>query len=119
MNLAACRDRQFRAWALPSGISVEDMAEHWDTLKFGENAKDVAFNPAYVQSPGFGIQKLRELARAGREDTDKLTMENAGKAKVVWGVAEDAVTRTKSEKHPLIEMFNAICPPDDKREAKR
>ncbi|KAF7978478.1 hypothetical protein HWV62_45609 [Athelia sp. TMB] len=119
MNLAACRDRQFRAWALPSGISVEDMAEHWDTLKFGENAKDVAFNPAYVQSPGFGIQKLRELARTGREDTEKLTIENAGKAKVVWGVVEDAVTRTESEKYPLIEMLDAIYPPDDKREAKR
>lgn len=89
-NLSSATDRQFRAYSLPTGVSLDDMAERWDSLNFGaenpgESPKAMPFNRDYFRSAGRNIQQLRVLARAGKDETDKLALTMAGKRKVVWG----------------------------------
>lgn len=86
-RLSAVQDRQFRAWALPAGIGYEDMREHWELMKFdGESEKTgVEFKSSYVREASHSVEILRELARAGRKDTEQLEILNAGKAPIVWG----------------------------------
>lgn len=64
------------------------MEEHWETLTFGPGAKNVEYHPSYIRSPSRNIKQLRVVARAGRDETNRLAIENAGKDKVVWGVPE-------------------------------
>jgi hypothetical protein len=100
-NLSGAKDRQFRAWSLPAGVSYEQMAEHWDTLKFGPSSKDVAYKSSYVRAPGKNIEQLRELARSGRDETQRLMAENAGKGKIVWGVPEELAAQDLEPKEEL------------------
>ena len=92
-RLSAVQDRQFRAWALPAGISYEDMEEHWKSMKFsGESGQiGVDFKSSYVCDASHSVEILRELARAGRKDTEQLATLNAGKAPIVWGEPDLAI----------------------------
>lgn len=122
-NLSGATDRQFRAWSLPAGISHQQMAEHWDTLKFGPSSKDVAFKSSYVRMPSKNIQQLRDLARSGRDETERLVAKNKGKGKIVWGIPEELMVRedleTKDEEvenaggdiHALVEPSPHDAPP--------
>lgn len=112
-NLAACEDRKFRAWALPSGVSMSEMAELWPTLKFGHGAKDVAFDPAFVYAARGNVEKLRELARSGRAHTENLALENAGKAKVVWGVPDEIITTEESRTDDETAAASVDVPAED------
>ena len=86
-NLAAAKERQFRAWCLPTGVSLREMSERWQALDFGgkrgEEARETAFDPSYFRKPNRQLQELRALARAGRDETEALMAE--GRKKVVWG----------------------------------
>lgn len=90
------------------------MAEHWHTLKFGEGAKDVAFSPNYVQAAGKNIKELRKLARVGRSETERLAIENVGKTKVVWGVAEEIAAQNDlpSDREGAAGASVAVSPED-------
>ena len=60
------------------------MAERWESLKFGSKSRDVEYKSSYVRAPTKNVELLRELARSGRDETQRLSAENAGKGKIVW-----------------------------------
>jgi hypothetical protein len=85
-NLSGAKDRQFRAWSLPAGVDYDEMPKRWKNFKFG--SKNLEYKSSYFRQPSKNIEQLRQLARAGRYETQRLAIENAGKSKVVWGVPE-------------------------------
>ncbi|KXN88217.1 hypothetical protein AN958_07676 [Leucoagaricus sp. SymC.cos] len=88
-NYLLAKQRQLRAWTLPTGIDPDDMKEWYESLNFGgetEATVGSSFRPEdFVVQPDWGIQRLRELARQGREDTERMREEEAGKPVYVLG----------------------------------
>jgi hypothetical protein len=54
------------------------MAQRWDSDTF-------PFDPSRFKEPSPNIEKLRAMARAGREETERIAIANEGMKKVVWG----------------------------------
>ena len=81
-SFAVIRDRQQATlqksigfFNLPAGVSIADMAEIWEAMNIGsveiESGSKSAFDPSRFRAPSTLVQKLRQLANKGREDTDK------------------------------------------------
>ncbi|KAG7088520.1 hypothetical protein E1B28_012504 [Marasmius oreades] len=95
-RLQKAKDRQFRAYSLPSGIDHSKIREWWNKLNFGgkENVESEVlseiphFFSTHFQEPDRRIVELRELARKGRRQTQWLAESGKGKPKVVYGVGE-------------------------------
>ena len=93
-NLAACKERQFRAWCLPTGVSMKEMAERWHALDFGGKkiegtSEDIPFDPSLFRKANRITKELRAIARAGRDETKRMTKLCEGTKKIVLGEAED------------------------------
>ncbi|KAF9468569.1 mitochondrial protein Pet127-domain-containing protein [Collybia nuda] len=102
-GLMAAQARQFRAYNIPTGIDPADMAEFWNGLDFGGRTKfaqgtgegnvgNEAHGAPYMASnfrqPSGSVQRLRKVARAGREETERLREEERRKPMWVLGEAE-------------------------------
>ncbi|KAF8635871.1 hypothetical protein AX15_000060 [Amanita polypyramis BW_CC] len=100
--LHASKERQFRAYNFPTGVDASEMPEFWAGLNFSgtKPASQVAYRTENFRSASPSIQKLREVSRAGREETDWIIAKEAGKPKIIYG-HEEPWTAT-----PLME--NAI-----------
>ncbi|KAJ3972992.1 mitochondrial protein Pet127-domain-containing protein [Lentinula raphanica] len=116
-DLQAAKDRRFRAYSLPTGVSPQDIEKWWDSLDFsGSKRLNVPLTPLDDEGnegievdlsglmtkkprpqsfftenfimPDSRIQNLRDLANEGREETIRIGLEDRGKPKVVLGVGE-------------------------------
>ncbi|KAJ4482211.1 mitochondrial protein Pet127-domain-containing protein [Lentinula aciculospora] len=116
-SLQAAKDRRFRAYSLPTGVSLEEIEKWWDALDFsgskklnlpltplddegnegievdasGAPAKDPIPKSFFKENftlPDSRIQYLRDLANEGREETIRIGLEDRGKPKVILGVGE-------------------------------
>ncbi|KAJ3910627.1 mitochondrial protein Pet127-domain-containing protein [Lentinula edodes] len=116
-SLQAAKDRRFRAYSLPTGISPQNIREWWDALDFSGSKKinvpitpvddegnegievglssvptkktrDESFFSDNFTPPDSRIQYLRDLANSGREETIRIGLEDRGRRKVVLGVGE-------------------------------
>jgi hypothetical protein len=82
--------RKKRTLVLPSSVPFEDAEKYWENLVFhqrkgGEDAPKAAFRPEGFTTVSVAVEKYRELARAGRLDTERLAVEEAGRPKIVLG----------------------------------
>ncbi|KAJ6512204.1 mitochondrial protein Pet127-domain-containing protein [Mycena vitilis] len=101
-SFAKCMERKFRAWSLPTGVSFEDLPQYWSDLNFGsapkeqeeqeeqESAADEPvvppdFNYSKFRLPDERVQTLRDLARSGREFSEMMERQEAGRKKIVLG----------------------------------
>ncbi|KAJ3873972.1 mitochondrial protein Pet127-domain-containing protein [Lentinula edodes] len=116
-SLQAAKDRRFRAYSLPTGISPQNIREWWDALDFSGSKKinvpitpvddegnegievglssvptkktrDESFFSDNFTPPDSRIQYLRDLANSGREETIRIGLEDRERRKVVLGVGE-------------------------------
>jgi hypothetical protein len=111
------RVRQLRAWSLPSGTSIEEMAERFAEIDHGgrkaralalgnEPQPEVEFMAHLFQRPDKGVNVLRALAREGRERENAREELEKGLPKVVWtapaaaGAATDHRSSPSGEKPP-------------------
>ncbi|KIK69607.1 hypothetical protein GYMLUDRAFT_33983 [Collybiopsis luxurians FD-317 M1] len=115
--LQGAYDRQFRAYAIPTGVAPDKIREWWETLDFSGKKRlqipiipsddegsegvemdssaplssdplpDSFFEMNFIE-PGERIQALRDLANVGRAETIKIGLEDRGKPKVVFGIGE-------------------------------
>ncbi|TCD70148.1 hypothetical protein EIP91_004618 [Steccherinum ochraceum] len=69
-----------RLYALPPGVSVEEMSKAWKTKQGIEGT----FDPARFEDPNRYLKALRTKSRAGAEETSRLLREEYGKKKVIW-----------------------------------
>jgi hypothetical protein len=103
-NLSAAKGRQFRAWSVPAGVEHEDLPQFWqESLNFDLNSEDAEYQSKYFRQPTSNVKNLRQLARAGRAETERLAVENAGKRKVVWGVPDEPAEHEDADGRELAE----------------
>ncbi|KAJ7601014.1 mitochondrial protein Pet127-domain-containing protein [Mycena floridula] len=93
-QLEAVKERQFRAYYLPSDVAIDDIEAFWDTLNFGgKKLSELHSIPLPLtenfQYPDYSINQLRSLARSGRKHTQELARVEAGKPKIVLGQPYD------------------------------
>ncbi|KAJ7288412.1 mitochondrial protein Pet127-domain-containing protein [Mycena rebaudengoi] len=93
-NLEKCKDRKFRAYSIPSGVSYEQLPAYWHGLNFGGedgallvDALDDSrpFDYSKFRPPSATVERYRELARQGREFSEMMEQMEAGRKKVVLG----------------------------------
>ncbi|TFK40597.1 mitochondrial protein Pet127-domain-containing protein [Crucibulum laeve] len=88
-RLLGCQERQFRAYAIPAGVALDDLPKFWDTLNFGppstEESKESDFDPKFFREPSASINKMRALAQQGRKETLRLYELDSKKPKIVFG----------------------------------
>lgn len=103
-KLAGAKAKQFHAYSIPSGVEHADLAEYWDGLNYGgqESPNPAVFLPEKFKAASGSILQLRELARAGKLETDARAAREAGKRKVVLG---EAMTK---EEEAFIEVAQGI-----------
>ena len=82
--------RKKRTLVLPASVAPDDAEKFWESLVFHEregveDGPKAAFRPEGFTTITTSVEKYRELARAGRLDTEKLAREEAGRPKIVLG----------------------------------
>ncbi len=85
------KDKHFRYYDLPTGMSIEQMEHHWKHgMDYGSTGKEssVPFKQELFRTPPEFITRLREMSRKGKEDSDRMALEEAGMRKIVWGDPE-------------------------------
>lgn len=84
-QLLGARQRQFRAWVVPTGVDPDDLQEWYESLNFGGGEESTGvFNPnKFTVKAGPGLARLRELAREGRRETERLRELEEGKPRHV------------------------------------
>ncbi|KAJ3568121.1 hypothetical protein NP233_g5918 [Leucocoprinus birnbaumii] len=75
------RQRQLRAWMIPSGVDSEDVQQWYENLNFGGGEKGSStFRPEQFSAKRDPVvERLREMAREGRRDTERMVLEEMGK----------------------------------------
>lgn len=86
-ELNGAKQRQFRAWTLPSGVDPEGLQEWYEALNFGgETEQNGTFNPErWTTKEDRGLALLRRLAREGKMETERLRELEEGKPRHVLG----------------------------------
>ncbi|KAL0581003.1 hypothetical protein V5O48_000997 [Marasmius crinis-equi] len=97
-RLNAAKERQFRAYSLPTGTNHSTIQEWWKNLNFGGTEETTGklnieeeipdFFSTYFQEPDRKVAWLRHIAVQGRKETRKMEEEEKGKPKVVYGLGE-------------------------------
>lgn len=82
--------RKRRILVLPSSVAFEEAEKYWDNLVFHQRAGELddvrkVFRPEGFTTASASVAKYRELAREGREVSERLTREEAGRPKIVLG----------------------------------
>lgn len=79
----AARRRQLRAWAMPTGVDPDDIQEWYENLNFSGSEKrgdGSTFRPERFSSRRDPVvEMLRQMAREGRRDTERMLEEEMGK----------------------------------------
>jgi hypothetical protein len=94
-RLTETRARQERAWALPSGMSLEDMADRFAEIDHGgsraralaagvEPPSQVHFMESLFSRPTKAVKMLRTLAREGRQREEARQEAEKDLPKVIW-----------------------------------
>lgn len=105
--LSKARERQWRAYSLPPGVSVEEMEEIWNQLDFGGKRRQVegtsevssgdsestsspssTFSPSFFAAPSRNVELLRELSMKGKVDMELMSEKANGRPKLIWGEPE-------------------------------
>jgi len=120
-RLGQARERQWRAYSLPPGVSPEGMEEIWNQLDFGgkqrrmgETSKDASgdeelssleekeskFSPSFFSRPSKNVEFLRELSMKGKEDMELMSEKMKGRPKLVWGEPGAYIDQVEVEGSP-------------------
>lgn len=86
--LQGVETRQFRAYNIPTGVDPDTLQSFWDTLNFGGKPVEqdgTTFRPEVFKPPTKSVAMLRMMARAGREESDRMAQLEFGKQKIVLG----------------------------------
>jgi hypothetical protein len=69
---------------------MEEMAKRWQAMDFGgkKTEEDMPFDPSLFKRANRNMRDLRALARAGRDETERLANLTEGMKKIVWGEPE-------------------------------
>jgi hypothetical protein len=94
------RQRQFRAYNIPSGMEMADMEGFWEQLDFRGGSTKVPFVSKMFQFPSSNIKRLRQVAREGLEELERRREEFEGKVPVFLR------SRGKDEESVSSEMEN-------------
>jgi hypothetical protein len=98
-RLEETRARQFRSWSLPSGTSLEEMADRFAEIDHGgrkaralaegaELPDEVHFVERMFDRPNRSVKSLRALAREGSEREKAREEAEKSMPKIVWTPAE-------------------------------
>lgn len=127
-ELNKARERQWRAYCLPPGVSMDEMEEIWNKLDFGsqrrlEEASEVIsgdgvergppsgpllppvekesrFDPSFFLPPTGNVVLLRKLSRKGKVDMDLMSKKAEGQPKLIWGEPEAYMDQAESDEVP-------------------
>ena len=128
-RLSKARERRWRAYSLPPGVSVEEMEEIWDRLDFGGKQRQVGgtsgaspgdgglsapsstpcsplaekestFDPSYFSPPSRNVELLRELSVRGKVDMELMSERAKGRPKLVWGEPEAYIGQVEPDGVP-------------------
>lgn len=110
-RLHNARERQWRAYSLPPGVSVEEMEEIWDQIDFSGKQrllegtpvaspqdggpawvstameKESTFDPSFFSPPSKHVEELRELSMKGKVEMELMLERTKGRPKLIWGEA--------------------------------
>ena len=96
-NLSEVISRQFFAYNLPSGVSVQDMETRWNEMKFNPSSTTppAVYDPAFFKNAGRNVLALRALARAGKDELEKRDEEwrRSGREKIVLEPGEITIAK--------------------------
>ena len=125
-KLSKAKDRQWRAYSLPPGVSVEEMEEIWNQLDFGGKQrrlegwsesggsgyasssrphssveeKESTFDPSFFAPPSKNVELLRELSMKGKADMELMSEKAKGQPKLIWGEPEAYIDQVDSDGVP-------------------
>jgi hypothetical protein len=123
MKLSKARERQWRAYSLPPGVSLEEMEEIWNQLDFGGRRRrpeedseapsgdgesdpssttrveerESTFDPSYFSLPSKNVKLLRNLSIRGKADMELMLEQTRGRPKLIWGEPEAYVDQVGSD----------------------
>jgi hypothetical protein len=123
MKLSKARERQWRAYSLPPGVSLEEMEEIWNQLDFGgrrrrpEEASEApsgdgesdpssttrveeresTFDPSFFSLPSKNVKLLRNLSIRGKADMELMLEQTRGRPKLIWGEPEAYIDQVGSD----------------------
>jgi len=86
--LQGAEARQFRAYNIPTGVDPDTLQSFWDALNFGGKSVEqdgTTFRPEVFKPPTKNVAMLRTMARAGREESERIAQLEFGKQKIVLG----------------------------------
>lgn len=86
--LEGAEARQFRAYSIPTGVDPDTLQSFWDALNFGGKLVEqdgTTFRPEVFKPPTKNVAMLRVMARAGREESERIAQLEFGKQKIVLG----------------------------------
>lgn len=81
----ATKHRQFRAWAMPTGVDPDDLQEWYENLNFGQLEEGLSeFDPRRFR-PQLDptVLMLRQMAREGRRDSERMMIEEMARPQYV------------------------------------
>lgn len=138
-RLSKARDRQWRAYSLPPGVSVEEMEEIWNRLDFGgkqrrlgdtseassgDNGsaqpptppnsmeeKESTFDPSFFSPPSKNVRLLRELSMKGKVEMEMMLEKTKDRPKLIWGEPEAYVDQADLGETELIEASGVAGEP--------
>lgn len=88
-NMQAAKEKQSIYWSLPAGMNKEQAANWITALDFaGKGSPSTLTKPSIFRRPDDFIKHLRYLSYRGKQDTDRMDREEAGKTKIIWGNPE-------------------------------
>lgn len=116
-KLRKARGRQWRAYSLPPGVSLEEMEDIWNELDFGGKRqrpeetsedggsvpsssveeKESTFHPSFFALPSKNVKLLRELSMKGKVDMEMMLEETKGRPKLIWGEPEAYVDQVEGD----------------------
>ena len=128
-KLSKARDRQWRAYSLPPGVSVEEMEDIWNQLDFGGRQrqadevskasssdggsassltpsssegeeKESTFHPSFFSPPSKSVELLRELSMRGKVEMELMLEQTKGRPKLIWGEPEAYIDHRELEGVP-------------------
>jgi len=137
-KLSKAKERQWRAYSLPPGVSVEEMEEIWDQIDFGGRRRQLegmpeassgdsgsapssvaekgsTFDPSYFLPPSKHVKELRELSVKGKVEMELMLEKAKGRPKLIWGEAEAYIDQVQSDGVPTeteaVEANEAVGEP--------
>ena len=123
-KLSKAKERQWRAYSLPPGVSVEGMEEIWNQLDFGGKQrrlegisavssgsgspasveKESTFDPSSFSPPSKNVRLLRELSMRGKVEMELNSEREKGRPKLIWGEPQAYIEQVESDGEVVVEV---------------